>query len=123
MTSDAKRLKRDWYQFHRAKPIIPLPVEGSDLPSKSERTTPYCFTVERVDNIPIPAQLTKDIAEEYSILHRFHFSLYHPPARRFFGNTFVGGAFPASSVIQEEPGISGTFFSLYVSLILFIYFH
>lgn len=102
---EVKRLKGQWYEFYHSKPVIPLPTDGPDLPTKSERTTPYCFTIERADNIPLPPQLTKDIAESYSVIHRFHVSLFHPPSKKFFGNTFIGGAFAPSSVIKDHPAI------------------
>lgn len=102
MVDEAKQLKSSWFEFYRGKPIVPVPTEGTDLPSKSERTTPYCFIVERADNVLIPSQLTKDIEETFTIHHRFNLSLFHPPSKRFFGNTFVGGAFSPVSVTKDK---------------------
>lgn len=112
MADEAKQLKSSWFEFFRTKPIVPIPSEGVDLPSKSERTTPYCFTVERVDNVVIPAQLTKDIEEEFTILHRFNLSLFHPPSKRFFGNTFVGGAFSPISVTKDKIEVGKTYHNI-----------
>lgn len=106
---ESKYLRKQWYEFHRSKPILPLHTEGNDLPSRSERTTPYCFTIERADNIVVPAQLTRDIEEDFHIVHRFNLSLFHPPSKSFFGNTFVGGAFPPSST-NKDPLVPGKTF-------------
>lgn len=80
--STTKYTINKWLRFLHSKPVVPLPLEGQDLPSKAEKTTPYCLTIESADNVPVPPALTKDIAEEYEIVHRFHVSLFHVPSKR-----------------------------------------